>query len=141
MAMHSRHVRASWLSVPALAGAMAALVLPGATSTTAAGAALLAVGALALLAGHPWGLMVSVPSHVTVAGQVFPALTAAGTSFSSAAIWIVLVTALPAVALATVVVPAMSRDLLGERRPARAHAAFVALTSGALLAALIVPAL
>src|SRR5688572_25238700 len=98
--MHSRHSKtAAWLSIPGLVGALAALTLPGAASTTAAGAALLAVGAIALLAGHAWGLSVSIPSHVTIAGQLWPSLAHDGPATSFAPIAVVLITALPAVAL------------------------------------------
>ena len=134
----------SWISVPALAGACAALIIPGATSTTAAGAALLAVGALAILAGHTWGLMVSIPSHVTIVGQVWPGLAlshhASGTPLGAAAIAIVLVTALPALALTAVVLPQIGVHLLGDRSP-RTRSLFVAGSALALAAALIVPAL
>jgi hypothetical protein len=140
LAMHSRRSRAAWLSIPALAGAIAALVLPGATSTAAAGAALLAVGAIALLAGHAWGLSISIPSHLTLAGQVWPNLALDAPTFSAAAIGVVLVTAVPALALSGVVLPQLARDVLGERRT-RSHALFVGGSGAALVAALVLPAL
>lgn len=135
-----------WISLPALAGACAALLVPGQASTTAAGAALLAVGAIALLAGHAWGLMVSIPSHVTLVGRVWPALTAgtlsgpSGSSATAAAVAIVIVTALPALALTTVVLPQIATHVLGEQRK-RAHGLFVAGSAVALVAALVLPAL
>lgn len=135
-----------WISLPALAGACAALLVPGQASTTAAGAALLAVGALALLAGHAWGLMVSIPSHVTLVGRVWPALTTgsaqdlAGSSATAAAVAIVIVTALPALALTTVVLPQIAEHVLGEERR-QAQRVFVAGSALALAAALVLPAL
>lgn len=132
-----------WICLPALAGACAALLVPGATGTTAAGAALLAVGAIALLAGHAWGLMVSIPSHVTLVGRVWPSLTMGsptGSSTTAAAVAVVLVTALPALALTAVVLPQIARHLFGDR-PRRVHGVFVAGSATALIASLILPAL
>lgn len=139
---HSRRSRTALIGLSALAGACAALVLPGATSPVSAGAALLAVGALAFLAGHGWGLTVSVPSHVAVAGHVWPNLAYHGqaTPFNTAADAVVLITALPALALAVILLPRLAREVLGNR-PARARAAFVAAGAAALVAALLLPAL
>jgi hypothetical protein len=141
--MHSRR-GPTWISVPALAGACAALLVPGATSTTAAGATLLAVGAIALLAGHAWGLLVSIPSHVTLVGRVWPALTLSsvdGSPGTAAAVAVVLVTALPALALLAVVLPQIARHVVGEEASPRAHAAFVAVSAVALALAVILPAI
>jgi len=125
----------------ALAGAGAALVLPGASGTTGAGAALLAVGALALLAGHAWGLMVSIPAHVTLVGRVWPQLAhvQTATTLREAAVAVVLVTALPALALTAFVLPEIARHLLPEGSR-RARSAFVAGSAVALAAAVILPA-
>src|SRR6266487_3291313 len=84
-----------WVCASALAGAGAAMLLPG--GTTGAGAALLAVGALALLAGHTWGLMVSIQA-----------------TLRAAAVAVVLVTALPALALIAVVLPQIAQQLPPE---------------------------
>jgi hypothetical protein len=79
------------MGLMALLAAGAALG-PGVSSSIAPGAALLAVGALALLAGHAWALTVAAPAHVLLAGRAVadapPAIVA-----------IVLVTALPAAVL------------------------------------------
>jgi|SoiMethySBSTD1v2_1073268.scaffolds.fasta_scaffold204342_3 hypothetical protein len=133
----------TWISLPALAGACAALLVPGATTSTAAGAALLAVGAIALLAGHAWGLLVSIPSHVTLVGRVWPSLTVSsdGSPATAAAVAVVLVTALPALALTAVVLPQISRHVVGDSASPRVHAAVVAVSALGLAAALIVPAL
>jgi hypothetical protein len=130
-----------WVSVAALAGASAALLLPGGTSTISAGAALLAVAALALLAGHTWGLMVAIPAHVTLLGRVWPQLThgAPALTVHGAALAVVLVTALPALALTAVVLPEIARQLL-PARSRRVRALFVAGAALALAAALILPA-
>jgi hypothetical protein len=132
----------TWISLPALAGACAALLVPGATSGTAAGAALLAVGAIALLAGHAWGLLVSIPSHVTLVGRVWPSLAVSsdGSPATAAAVAVVLVTALPALALTAVVLPEIARHVVGDASP-RVRSAVVALFAIGLAASLIVPAL
>src|SRR5687768_8505984 len=67
-----------WVSLPALAGATAAVMVPGVSSTATAGATLLAVGGLALLAGHTWGLLVVVPSDLVLVGRLWPVLALYG---------------------------------------------------------------
>lgn len=53
------------------AGSLAAILLP--TSVEASGiAAVLALGSLALLAGHAWGLPVVVAADVVLLGKVWP---------------------------------------------------------------------
>ncbi len=125
----------------ALAGAGAALLLPGTSGTTAAGAALLALGALALLAGHTWGLMVSIPAHLTLVGRLWPHLSLAAApteSLRAAATALVLVTTVPALVLAAAVLPQIADHLLpgGTRR---SRGLVVAGSAVALAAALILP--
>jgi hypothetical protein len=141
MRMSSSPRGPSWVCISALAGAAAALLLPGGSGTTGAGAALLAVGALALLAGHTWGLMVSIPAHITLVGRIWPQLAqvSAAATLRQAAVAVVLVTALPALALTAVVLPEMARHLLPERSQ-RVRGLFVAGSAVALAAALILPA-
>jgi hypothetical protein len=131
------------IALPALVGACAAMVTPGAGGTTGAGATCLAVGALALLAGHTWGLLVLVPAHVVLVGRLWPAvaLPAAGAAEagSTAAIAVVLVTALPTLALSAVALPAIIAHILPDRT-ARGRSFLVAAGALALAAALIVPA-
>ncbi len=136
--------RGFWsLSVTLLAGAGAAMLLPEASGTSAAGAAVLAVGALALLAGHAWGLMVSIPSHLTLVGRLWPHLSlahASGGTLGAAATALLIVTAIPTLALAAVALPQIVRQLLPDAGR-RVHAAIVGSTALALAAALIVPSL
>lgn len=54
-----------------LASSLAAIALPS-SSYTAEIAATLAVGALALLAGHTWGLLVVTAADVILLGRVWP---------------------------------------------------------------------
>jgi len=136
--------RGFWsLSVTLLAGAGAALLLPETSGTAAAGAAVLAVGALALLAGHAWGLMVSIPSHLTLVGRLWPHLSlahASGGTLRAAATALLIVTAVPTLALAAVTLPQIVRQLLPDATR-RVRAAIVGGAALALAAALIVPSL
>jgi hypothetical protein len=137
-------VRGPWsISLTLLAGAGAALLLPEISGTAAAGAALLAVGALALLAGHTWGLMVSIPSHLTLVGRLWPHLSmirGAEGSLRAAGTTLILITAIPALALAAVVVPQIVDHLL-PGRTRRTRSLVVAGSTLALVAALVLPSL
>lgn len=131
----------SWVWLSGIVGAGAALSLPGTSGTSAAAASLLAVGALALLAGHAWGLLVAIPAHITLVGRLWPELvhTMDHGAWSATAIAVVVITALPALALATGVLPALASHLLPDRT-GRTRAVFVAGTATALAAALVLPA-
>ncbi len=117
------------------------MFVPGAGGSSAAVGVLLAVGALALLAGHAWGLLVLMPAHVALAGKLWPQVALAGTSDtpSVAALAVVLVTMVPTVALSAVAMPGIVATLLPERSP-RARSLVVAAGALCLAAALIVPA-
>jgi hypothetical protein len=129
------------VAFPALAGAAAAMVLPSASGTTTAGATLLAVGALALLAGHTWGLLVLVPSHATLVGRVAPSVaTHGGLHGNAVAVAIVLVTALPGMVLGALLLPRIV-EAVAPHTPKRAQAVAVAFLALSLACCLIVPAL
>ena len=130
------------MCVTATAGAGAMMLLPAMSGTAAAGAALLAVGAIALLAGNAWGLMVSIPAHLTLVGRIWPQLAMAGGKVGAvhaAASAIVIVTAVPAIVLAAVVLPQLARHLVPGGTP-RVRSLLVAVAAAALAAALILPA-
>src|SRR5262245_59911779 len=99
-----------WVVIPALLAAVAALAIPGATNTATAEGTMLAVGALALQAGHTWGLIVVVSSHMSLVGRVWPTLALVtpehqpGT-LGTSAIAVILVTALPTLILAGLLLP------------------------------------
>ena len=134
-----------WVSLPALAGATAALMVPGVSSTATAGATLLAVGALALLAGHTWGLLVVVPSHLVLVGRLWPVLALYGPgqpeggAMGTVAVAVVLVTALPALGLSAVLLPRIVGHLLVDRSP-RMQSFVVAGAAALLAAAMVLPA-
>jgi hypothetical protein len=100
------------MGLMALLAAGAALV-PGVSSSIAPGAALLAVGALALLAGHAWASIVAAPAHVLLAGRAV-----AGAPLVTVAI--VLLTAVPAARLCGSVAGGAIQRLYGSRRATRA---------------------
>jgi hypothetical protein len=141
---HSRTKRgATWVGVPALAGAVAALAIPGTTSAMSAEAALLAVGALALLAGHTWGLLVALSSHVPLVGRVWPSLGAAaepGREMATGAVAVVLVTAIPVIILSTLLFPRLIAHL-APRASARTQGLLSASLAVGLAVSLVLPAL
>jgi hypothetical protein len=145
-----RRLGPAWAAVPALLGAIAALALPGTTSPATAEAAMLAVGALALLAGHTWGLLVALSSHVPLVGRIWPALThlnvhatsgASGSesTVATGAVAVVLVTAVPVVMLSMLLFPRLVAHIMPGASP-RLHAWATAGVAIALGASLVLPA-
>lgn len=134
-----------WVVVPALMAGVAALAIPGATSTATAEGTVLAVGALALLAGHTWGLIVVVSSHVSLVGRLWPALAQVTpdhepSTLGTSAIAVVLVTALPTLILAALLLPRVAGHLLADKSP-RIRALCVGGGALFLAASLVLPAL
>jgi hypothetical protein len=120
------------------------MLVPGSGGPPAAGAACLAVGALALLAGHTWGLLVVVPAHVVLVGRLWPTIALSGASVATAgetlAVAVVLATLVPTLAFSAFTLPAVVGHLLPERTR-RARSLVVAVGALALAAALVLPAL
>lgn len=141
---HGRRLGPLYVVLPALGGASAALLVPGVSGAATAGATLLAVGALAILAGHAWGLFVVLPSHLTLVGRMWPSVNHLHdhhiSSLGTGAIAVVLVTALPALALSAILMPRITRHFMGRYAPRR-QAAIVGVTALALAAAIVLPAL
>jgi hypothetical protein len=133
-----------WVVASALLGAAAALCLPGPTGPAAAIAAVLAVGALALLAGHAWGLLVIVTADVLLLGHVWPTLAFSGpgalSSGATLAAATALATTLPGLTLLGVALPAMV-DLVWGESSARSRSAGVATCALFMVLALVLPAL
>jgi hypothetical protein len=146
-----RRLGPAWAAVPALLGAIAALALPGTTSPATAEAAMLAVGALALLAGHTWGLLVALSSHVPLVGRIWPALThlhmhaspssgvGGDSTVATGAVAVVLVTAVPVVMLSMLLFPRLVAHIVPGASP-RLHAWATAGVAIALGASLVLPA-
>jgi hypothetical protein len=143
-----RRIGPAWAAVPAFLGAIAALALPGTTSPATAEAAMLAVGAIALLAGHTWGLLVALSSHVPLVGRIWPAVAhlhmhtappAGESTMTAGAIAVVLVTAVPVVMLSMLLFPRLVAHLVPGASP-RIHAWATAAVAIALGASLVLPA-
>lgn len=122
------------------------MAVPGLSSTASAEATMLVVGALALLAGHTWGLVVVVASHVPLVGHTWPSLvaygpggTAPGGDAGAGAIAVVIVTLLPTLALGALLLPRVVGHLLDGKSP-RTKAFCVAGGSLLLAASLVLPA-
>lgn len=65
---------ARWVAAFGLAAALAAMALPTGTSYAPEIASVLAVSALALLAGHAWGLLIVALADVLLIGSIWPVL-------------------------------------------------------------------
>lgn len=130
-----------WVPVSALLGAGAALALPGPTGPATAIAAVLVIGALALLAGHTWGLLVVATANVFLIGHVWPVLVFSGAStFGHVAAATALVSALPGLTRLGVAMPALV-DVVLDRPSERVRAAGVATCHVGAALALVLPAL
>jgi hypothetical protein len=100
----------------------------------------LVLGALALLAGHTWGLLVVAAADVLLLGHVWPILAFHGSDpVGQAAAATALVSALPGLALLGVAMPALVDVVLGEPSE-RARSTGVALCSVGAALALVLPA-
>ena len=90
-----------WVALPALAGAAAAFLVPGAAGGLATGASVLALAALALLAGHAWALYIVAPAQASLVGRLSPELIdPLANVFPASVALLILVTSAPAFWLA-----------------------------------------
>jgi hypothetical protein len=120
---------------------MAALTLPGPAGSAATIASVLAVGALALLAGHAWGLLIVAIAEVLLLGEVWPMVVFGDGELPPRVVAAVaLGSALPGVVLLGRTLPALV-DILLEDPPG--HIRHMGVATGAVLAglALVLPAL
>ena len=125
----------------ALLGAGAALALPGPAGPATAIASVLVIGALALLAGHTWGLLVVATANVLLVGHVWPVLAfSGGSAFGHAAAATALVSALPGLTRLGVAMPALV-DVVLDRPSERVRAAGVTTCHVGAALALVLPAL
>lgn len=130
-----------WVSVSALLGAGAALALPGPAGPATAIASILVLGALALLAGHNWGLLVVATANVLLLGHIWPILAfSGGSAFGHAAAATALVSTLPGLTLLGGAMPALV-DVVLDRPSERVRSAGVATCHVGAVLALVLPAL
>jgi hypothetical protein len=131
----SSRALAHLVAISGLASALAAITLP-ATAQTAEIASILAMGALALLAGHDWGLPVVTLAEVVLLGRLCPVIVYdwPPTPAVQVATYTALLGALPGLVLLRRGLPHAVELLLGPRCAPRARTAGVAL--GAALSGL-----
>lgn len=129
------------MAVPALLAAGAALSLPGPTGQETGIASILAVGAIALLAGHRWGLLIAAAAAVGLLGKVWPIVAAPDTSsWGLVAAWAAVVTAIPGVVLFFTTLPRTVELAIG-RRDGRVHRAGTVAFAAAAAVWLLAPGL
>lgn len=129
--------RHAWLPVTSILAAAAALAIPGPTSDLSGIASILAVSALALLAGHEWGRTVAGVASTMLLAHVWPIVA---TSQQSG--WGVITTsgallfALPAVVLFAMTLPRSVPLVLGPLARTQGNAAAASVGILSLLIAL-----
>jgi hypothetical protein len=128
------------VAVAGLASAIAAIALPASAQTSEI-AAILTVGALALLAGHGWGLPVVTVVEVILLGRLWPLVVYdwPPTPEVQVVVYTALVGALPGLLLLRRTLPRAVDLLLGTECPPRLHAAAVALAAALSGLALLLP--
>jgi hypothetical protein len=97
-----------------------AMALPGPSGDITGFSSVLVVGAIALLAGHAWGILVIAAAELLIVGKAWPIVTDIITSgdLNSLAGGTALVTtlaALPGLALFVVTLPFMVEVIIGEK--------------------------
>lgn len=120
---------AALVALAGLVGALAAIALPTGSGPPPEVAAVLAVGCLALLAGHAWGLLIVAVADLLLVAALWPLLVFHGhTTAVTVAAVVALLGALPGVALLRRTLPGTVELVLGTRA-ARFRSTAVALTS------------
>jgi hypothetical protein len=116
---------AAFVALAGLVAAMAAIALPTGHGPSPEVSAVLAVGALALLAGHAWGLLIVAAADLILVSSLWPMLvfeSQKSTSTTTAAA-IALIGALPGLIVFTRTLPGTVELVLGDgARRFRTHA-------------------
>jgi hypothetical protein len=128
------------VAIAGLTSALAAIALPASAETSEI-AAILAVGALALLAGHGWGLPVVTLVEVILLGRLWPLVVYDWPPAPEVqvVVYTALAGALPGLFLLRRTLPRAIDLLLGTECPPRLHTAAVALAAALSGLALILP--
>ena len=114
--------RLRWaVAAAGMISALAAICTPAGAPETAEIAAILAVGALAMLAGHRWGLLVVVAADVVLIGQIWPLAIYQDPPDQAAlaAVYVSLAGALPGLVLLYRAIPRAIDIVLGEHGTSR----------------------
>jgi hypothetical protein len=129
---------AAFVAVAGLIGALGAIALPTGSGPSPEAAAALAVGSLALLAGHAWGLLIVALADLLIVGAVWPLLVFGGRPSSIVvAAAIALAGALPGLVLLGRTLPGTVELVLGEN--VRWRSAGVAVSGVLCLVSLVLP--
>jgi len=105
----------------ALLSAASAMVLPGPAGQLTGFSSVLLVGALALLAGHAWGVLVIASAEVLILGKAWPIVSSIITSgepvsgLGSAAAIVTTLAALPGLVLFAATLPFMVEVVIGRK--------------------------
>lgn len=129
------------VAAAAMVGALAALALPAGLGYTPEIAAILSVGAIALMAGHAWGLFIVALADVVLVGKIWPVLLLqADATTGGVAAGIALAGALPGLAIVSRTLPGTVEVVMGSSAP-RYRSMGMTLAVALMAAALLVPAL
>lgn len=117
------------LALLGFAAALATLVLPGPANEATGVASVLALGSLALLAGHQWGAVVVSVADLALVGKLWPAVflnADAPELFATIAFAL----AIPGLILFAVTLPTTAETILGKTSPRTQELAQVTLGVG-----------
>jgi|GEM_PF-4314548 len=104
-----------WVGLTAFVGSIATIALPGSASQVTGIAVVLAVAALAMLAGHRWSLIITVAAQIMMLGEVWPIAFHPSSTWVGAAAMVATLTALPGLVLLRKTVPTMVELFAGQR--------------------------
>lgn len=124
-------------AILALLSASATMAIPGPGSDLTGFSSVLIVGALALLAGHAWGILVIAAAEVLIVGEVYPIVIKMISihpvdSFGVATSLVAIATALPGLVLFAATLPYTVEVVIGEKgsraqQPAELFTGFAAI--------------
>lgn len=128
------------IGATSLVSAVAALAIPGPAGEITGIASVLAVGAIAILAEHAWGLLLVAVAEVLLVGKVWPALAfSSPEGMGPVVAGIALVAALPGLYLFVRTLPRTIEMVLGKGQT-RLHRASVTATALSALVWIALPA-
>ncbi len=132
---------AIWVAGTGLLGAIAVMLLPGELGQSPEIAAVLAVGALALMAGHKWALLIVALADAMLVGRVWPVIAFPDNQSSLAVViaMVALLAAVPGMVQLGRTLPRTVDVIIGTKSP-RIHSAGVLCGSVLLAAWVVAPA-
>lgn len=122
------------LAAAAFVAALAALAIPGPAGDVTGIASVLAVGAIALLAEHAWGLLVVGVADLALVGKVWPVVVFADNpDWSTATATLALITALPGLVVFAATLSKTVEMIVGKEATPYHRAGVAASYAGALV--------